>query len=114
MGVARRWPLSRTSILIFGMAFSGVSAALTVNGKDELISAYSTDPAKPDQYLSFSTPIPIEQVPARSAILKYDKTNLHQTMEGFGAALTDSSVIAINKLAPFARMQLLRKLFDRD
>ena len=52
------------------------------------------------------------KLPDRPAILKYDRMQMFQTIEGFGAALTDASVMAINKLSPAVRMKVLHTLFD--
>ncbi len=46
--------------------------------------------------------------------VQLDTLATYQTMAGFGAALTDASVIVLGRLAPAARAQLLRELFTTD
>jgi glucosylceramidase len=89
------------------------NSAIALDLADEThVSVYSTDPQAPEHYLQKSFAVPLDALPERAAVLKYNREHLFQSVEGFGAALTDSSVIAINKLAPALRTKLLHLIFD--
>lgn len=79
------------------------------------VSVYSTDPTTPDTYLSESSVTLLPNTPPSDAlVLSYNHDHLFQQIDGFGAALTDSSVININKLSPMIRTKLLHMLFSQD
>jgi glucosylceramidase len=69
-----------------------------------------TDPAHPSHFLR---KVEAKTGRSRSAtLLSFDRSSLRQEIEGYGAALTDSSVLAINSLPAGKRSALLRELFD--
>lgn len=73
---------------------------------------YSTNPAEMGDSFRSEQGTPLATLPKRAAVLSYDVHRTFQTIEGFGAALTDSSVMVINRLSPMVRTKLLHQLFD--
>ena len=49
-----------------------------------------------------------------SAIIKIDKSQAYQSIDGFGYALTGGSATLINKMTPTGRTKLLHELFTTD
>jgi glucosylceramidase len=98
---------------VFGlMLLTVTNVAFALDDTDaSSVSVYTTDPSAPEQYLKKSSPALLEKLPLHAAVLTYNSTHLFQSMEGFGAALTDSAILAINRLTPMVRTKLLHDLF---
>jgi len=78
----------------------------------QAVSVYQTTPdlkraLQRERALSFSS------APAKGDVIFVDDGQRFQTMDGFGAAMTDSSAWLLeNQLAPKQRGEVMRKLFD--
>jgi len=88
-----------------------LSLGLTKLGA-QTVAVYQTTPdlkqaLQQEHSLSFSA------VPAQGNVILVDDSQRFQTMDGFGAAMTDSSAWLLeNQLAPKLRDEVLRRLFD--
>jgi glucosylceramidase len=78
----------------------------------EAVQVVSTDPRFMDNYLHADSARLVGTLSPDTTLLKYDSTVKYQEIDGYGATLTDSSVVDINRLSRGPRQQLLRLLFD--
>lgn len=82
------------------------------NLKAQKVAVYQTTPdlrqsLQPGQALSFASS------PAGATLIAVDDAQRFQTMDGFGAAMTDSAAWLLEEqLTPVQRQQVMRKLFD--
>lgn len=72
--------------------------------------AFVTDPAYPEKYLQPSG-LGIERNAKAGTTLAINPLAVFQEIEGFGAAITDSTVITLNALPAAKRQQILRSIF---
>ncbi|WP_263355192.1 glycoside hydrolase family 30 protein [Acidicapsa acidisoli] len=83
-----------------------------VNLQAQTVAAYQTTPdlkqaLQPEHKLSFAAS------PAGSTVISVDDSQRFQTMDGFGAAMTDSSAWLLqDQLTASQRKEVMRKLFD--
>lgn len=58
--------------------------------------------------------LPPAKIPADFSEIRVNDSHRFQTMEGFGASLTESSVLNINSLPPAKKKEVLEKLFSKE
>ncbi|HEV7654681.1 MAG TPA: discoidin domain-containing protein [Mycobacteriales bacterium] len=58
--------------------------------------------------------VPFTTGPSDELTITVDPSRTYQTVDGFGASITDSSAAVLYRLAPAARDQAMRSLFDPD
>lgn len=71
--------------------------------------AFVTDP---NDLLHALEPVRTQRMSTQDPVLDYNAGQIFQEIEGYGGALTDSAVLAINSLKGGVRRALLEKLFD--
>jgi glucosylceramidase len=64
------------------------------------------------QLLRENAPVTFHQGTSTAPTIVVDPTRSYQSMDGFGAAVTDSSASVLYRLDPGAREQVMRQLFD--
>lgn len=75
------------------------------------VTTFVTDPYREGQSLRAAAPARIGAPTSEDTLLSFDASVKFQEIEGYGAAITDSSLIAIGKLPSRKRAELLEKLF---
>lgn len=101
----------------------GVVAALSLSGAAALPAHPA--PSTPDAHVWVTTPdraelmhdrgtVAFTNTPSSDPTIMIDPTRRYQTMDGFGAAITDSTASVLYRLTPAARTQAMRSLFDQE
>ena len=99
----------------FGTACSRATTPITppVTDTGAAIDVWVTNSVG-TQLLSRDPDLHFVSPPAATDVINVDTTVKHQTIVGFGAAMTDASAFLISKLAAAKRDALMRELFGRD
>ncbi|MEU4288335.1 discoidin domain-containing protein [Kribbella sp. NPDC026596] len=101
----------------FGVALALATASLTVPAaqahppSSARVRVWVTTPDRAE-LLHERTPVTFQSGASDRTTITVDPKTSYQTMDGFGASLTDSSASVLYRLSPADREQTLRKLFD--
>lgn len=76
------------------------------------VRAWVTTPDR-TQLLAEQPPVTFAEARSTDPVITVDPGTSYQSVDGFGAAITDSSASVLSDLAPAARRAALRSLFDR-
>ena len=80
----------------------------------ERVNLYLTNPDKSALLQKQSPLIPVKISSGGFTTIDVDDTEIYQSIDGFGFALTGGSAILINSMDPEARNNLLKELFNDD
>ncbi|WP_350279983.1 glycoside hydrolase family 30 beta sandwich domain-containing protein [Kribbella sp. HUAS MG21] len=99
----------------FGLALALAAASLTGPAQAQPPSAqvrvWVTTPDRAE-LLHERSPVRFRDGASDRTTITVDPRTTYQTMDGFGASITDSSAAVLHRLSPADREQTLRKLFD--
>jgi len=101
----------------FGVALALATASLTVPAaqahppSSAQVRVWVTTPDRAE-LLHERTPVTFQSGASDRTTITVDPRTSYQTMDGFGASITDSSANVLYRLSPADREQTLRKLFD--
>ncbi|WP_370368660.1 glycoside hydrolase family 30 beta sandwich domain-containing protein [Catenulispora sp. GP43] len=90
---------------------SAADAADTARAKPVAAHVWLTTPDGTNRLADKGT-VAFGATPATAPTVVVDPTVTYQTMQGFGAAITDSSATVLSQLSPAARTATMRSLFD--
>ncbi|WP_405070128.1 discoidin domain-containing protein [Kribbella sp. NBC_01510] len=100
----------------FGVALALATASLTgpaaqAHPPSTQAQVWVTTPDRAE-LLHERAPVTFQRAASDRTTITVDPTTSYQTMDGFGASITDSSANVLYRLSPADREQTLRKLFD--
>ncbi|HZX03357.1 discoidin domain-containing protein [Kribbella sp.] len=99
----------------FGVALALAAASLTgpaqAHPATTQVSVWVTTPDRAE-LLHERAPVSFHDGASDRTTITVDPRTTYQTMDGFGAALTDSAAAVLYRLSPADREQTMRKLFD--
>ncbi|MFD7153260.1 discoidin domain-containing protein [Kribbella sp. NPDC059898] len=99
----------------FGVALALTVASLTgpaqAHPPTTQVSVWVTTPDRAE-LLHERAPVSFHDGASDRTTITVDPRTTYQTMDGFGAALTDSAAAVLYRLSPAVREQTMRKLFD--
>ncbi|MGZ3694773.1 MAG: glycoside hydrolase family 30 protein [Bdellovibrionota bacterium] len=107
----------RTHSLLFALAVAGEiffarGAIAHENFNPWPVSAFVTDPMREGQSLVPSVPMRVMGPEASDTLISADPGTQYQEVEGYGAAITDSTLLTIGQLPPKQQETLLQILFN--
>jgi glucosylceramidase len=100
-------------VLAAGLGLSGTTAATAAARPTPSVQArvWLTTVDR-TQLLRENAPVTFHEGTSTAPTIVVDPTRSYQSVDGFGAAITDSSASVLYRLSPAARYQAMRQLFD--
>ncbi|WP_020386757.1 discoidin domain-containing protein [Kribbella catacumbae] len=99
-----------SALLLSGLSAQAVELPTTKTTKARV---WVTTPDRAE-LLHERAPVAFGKGPSAQTTITVDPGTKYQSMDGFGASITDSSAAVLYRLTPAVRDQTMRSLFDRD
>lgn len=93
---------------------AGTAAAKTPPGRATPVADVWVTTVDGIERLSQRAPVAFGAAPSAAPTIVVDPDQRFQTMEGFGASITDSSAAVLYELTPAVRDEVMRELFDPE
>jgi glucosylceramidase len=102
------------------VAAAGLAVAMSLTGLSGVSAAAQAGPSARvwvttvdrSELLHERAPVAFGRGPSAQVTITVDPSRPYQTVDGFGASLTDSSAAVLYQLTPAAREEIMRALFD--
>lgn len=111
------------AVVVSALVLSGVASGSVAQAIDPSGLSFSSGPASPQarvwvtavdrsELLHERAPVAFHRGQSPEVTITVDPAQTYQTMDGFGASITDSSASVLYRLTPVERERVVRSLFD--